>query len=160
MSSMALDEFISEALTQIVQGIDQAKAKMGDRADWVSPPIHSVGQGTAIHDANLRVHYRDGTAEADLVRFDVAVHAASSGEGGGKAGLKLSVVSAELGGKKQKENKSISRIQFEVPLIISDYGNVIKKKAADLRELDAQTCRRCRGGREADHVVKRSPVSC
>lgn len=121
-----LEDFISETLTQIVRGIDKAKEGLGDREDWVSPPISALGKGTAIHDTDLRVHYRGGHAKANLVRFDVALHAAMSDEGGGKGGVRLAVVSADFGTGTKTEEKAISRVQFEIPLVVADYAEVIR----------------------------------
>ena len=133
MTALTLDDFIASTLTQIVEGIDKAKTNLKEsgREDWVSPPIASIGQGDQIHDTNLRVHYGGGTVDANLVRFDVAVHAGETAEAGGKAGVKAFVVSADLGGKTQAEEKSISHIQFEIPLIIARHeGNQIRTRSS------------------------------
>ena len=117
--ALKLNEFIAETLTGIIGGIDMAKAKMKDsgRDEWVSPPISTVGKGGEIHDADVRVYRRGGyTSKAHLVRFDVALHASETGEAEG--GVK--VVVASVSGKTMMEEKSVSRVRFDIPLVVAD----------------------------------------
>lgn len=55
--------------------------------------------------------------KANLVRFDVAVHATKSGTKGGG----IQVAGVQLGGKTSKEQAAVSRIQFDIPLIIAEH---------------------------------------
>ena len=119
---LSLKEFIGEAMSQIVLGIDDAKEKLGsERSHWVSPPIYIIGKGEAIHDTDVAVWLtEDAITKANLVRFDVAVHASKTVEAkGGVEVTFLTVVDAELGAKGRSEDLSISRIKFDIPLIIA-----------------------------------------
>ena len=79
---MTLKDFVGEALSEIIFGIDEAKKRLeqSDRSHWVSAPIAAVGAGQAIHDTDVAVWMPDGESvnKANLVRFDVAVHATES----------------------------------------------------------------------------------
>ncbi len=116
---MTLKDFIGEALSEIIFGIDEAKKRLeqSGRSHWVSAPIAAVGAGHAIHDSDVAVWMPDGKSfnKANLVRFDVAVHATKSTKAGG--GVKVTVV--QLGGGLSKEQAAISRIQFDIPLVIA-----------------------------------------
>lgn len=121
---VTLDDFIAETLTGIVDGINKAKERLkaDGRDDWVSPAIMVVGQGGEIHDSDVRVFRRGGyTSKANVVRFDVAVHAGETEEGGGHVGLKVASI-VDVGGGKQttSEDRRISRIQFEIPLVVAE----------------------------------------
>ena len=118
---MTLKEFIGEALSEIILGIDEAKKRLepSDRAHWVSAPIAAVGKGQVIHDTDDAVWMPDGQSvnKANLVRFDVAVHATASSKGEG--GIRVAV--AQFGGELSKEQTAVSRIQFDIPLIIAEH---------------------------------------
>ena len=118
---MTLREFIGEALSEIILGIDEAKKRLepSGRPHWVSAPIAAVGKGQAIHDTDVAVWMPDGQSvnKANLVRFDVAVHATESSKGGG--GIQVAV--AQFGGELSKEQAAVSRIQFDIPLIIAEH---------------------------------------
>lgn len=106
-------------MSEIVLGIDEAKQRLkeSERDHWVSPPITLVGAGHAIHDSDVGVEMPDGKSrnKANLVRFDVAIHATESSEAGGA----LQIAVAKLGGAVTTEQASISRIKFDIPLIIA-----------------------------------------
>jgi hypothetical protein len=118
---MTLKDFIGEALSEIIFGIDEAKKRLEPtgRDHWISAPIAAVGAGQAIHDTDVAVWMPDGTSvnKANLVRFDVAVHATESKKGGG--GVEVAVVN--VGGELSKEEAAVSRIQFDIPLIIAEH---------------------------------------
>ena len=130
--ALSLEDFISETLTGIVGGIDKAKTKLAEsgRADWVSPPISLVGQGGEIHNADVEVHREGGySSKAHIVRFDVALHATESG--GVDGGLKVAIAGVmSVGGKGEvsSEEKSISRVQFAIPLVLADLPNEEKTR--------------------------------
>ncbi len=54
---MTLSEFVGEALSEIIFGIDEAKKRLKstDRDHWASAPIAAVGAGHAIHDTDVAV---------------------------------------------------------------------------------------------------------
>ena len=62
--------------------------------------------------------------KANLVRFDVAVHATEARQGEGR--LKIAV--AQLDGGMSKEQTAISRIQFDIPLIIAEHPFPAKRQ--------------------------------
>ena len=118
---MTLKDFVGDALSEIIFGIDEAKKRLeqSGRSHWVSAPIAAVGAGQAIHDSDVAVYMPDGMSlnKANLVRFDVAVHATESSKGGG--GVKVAIV--QLEGGLSREQAAISRIKFDIPLIIAEH---------------------------------------
>ena len=83
-----------------------------------------MGKGEAIHDSDVSVWLPGGKtkSKANLVRFDVAVHAGKAKKGGG--GISVAVAGlggAQIDGDKSSEQSSVSRIQFDIPLIIAEH---------------------------------------
>ena len=120
---MELKEFIAETLSQILLGIESANEKVGEsRANWIAAPIKFVGKGDKVHDTDVSVWIADNkVAKANLVRFDVAIHASERADG--KAGIHVAGffgIGAGVEGSASIEDKAISRMQFEIPLVLSE----------------------------------------
>ncbi len=122
MTGLTLQHFISEALSQILVGIEDARGAVqekGIKGHRISPAISHVGMGQEIHDADVAVFLQDGEiCKAHLVQFDVAVHATEAV--GGKAGIQVSALGVRggVGGDLSAEEKTISRIKFDIPIIL------------------------------------------
>lgn len=107
-----LEDFVSETLTQIVNGMTKV-AKEQKSADW--SPIPRLSDQTVRGAQGFLTTLGNGTAIT--VEFDVAVSAGESSEGGSKGGANiLHVVNFELGGKLEATNTTISRVKFPVAL--------------------------------------------
>ena len=100
---MQLDKFISEALVQILKGIESANNQQtGNKPIDDAPKPFLLKPGAAKE---------SGTG----IEFDLAVTIKS--EAAGKASSKakiLSVVEAEIGGDGATSNEQVSRIKFMV----------------------------------------------
>jgi hypothetical protein len=127
--SLTLKDFVREALTQILLGIDEAKdviAKHDRDRRMVSPQIYRVGAGQTVHDTDVMVYWDPKTmVKAHLVQFDVAVHASTTDDSQAEGGLGIQVAtmfSAKAAGKVQQTSQegNISRIQFAIPIIMSE----------------------------------------
>jgi hypothetical protein len=101
MEPVELSEFISNALTEIAQGIKKANDTLKD------------SQGNRSEVFSLRRNIGDNS-KIPGIRFDIAVTAASYQKD--KAGFFVAL--ASIGGgantEKQKENEQVHRIQFEI----------------------------------------------
>jgi len=108
---MELRSFISETLTQIVGGVDDARKKSG--AHLIAPTMFSIesdrmeGVGRDAQDGNALF----------LVDFDVAVTAEEKKDQQLKAGISVVGIGGaggDTGTSKRSEN--VSRIRFKVPV--------------------------------------------
>jgi hypothetical protein len=111
-----LDDFIAQALTSIVQGIQKGQAS--PVGDHIAPLIQ--GESRNQHG---NFHLKGDTAnQATIVQFDVQVATEAQKEGGGvvKGGFKLYVVDVELGGDGKLSSKTshLHRLQFAIPVKI------------------------------------------
>jgi len=89
-----IKEFISETLSQIVDGVVEAQQRTKEKRAVVVPH----------HEYFKRVG------------FDVAVTVVESMEKTGKAGITVWSVGGGVSGKSEKSSSTVSRIQFEIPI--------------------------------------------
>ena len=117
---MDLREFIKESLVQIAQGINDANTELESTGAIVNP-LHVIvnsDKSQAYGRTGKPAGQSDNSRIVERVVFDVAV-VAEQGEKT-KAGIKLSVASIGLGagGQSDKSNRSESRIQFAIPMVL------------------------------------------
>lgn len=116
---MDLQDFISESLTQIVNGVIQAQeavAKTNSGAR-VAPLMRSTTDSSSIGAAE-----GDGGQPVYPVEFDVVV-SANKGTGT-KGGIGIVVGAITLGSQGQSENKNSheTRLRFKIPLLLPPRG--------------------------------------
>lgn len=111
-----LDDFIAEAMTAIVHGIQ--KGQESDVGDHIAPLI----QGTKRNDYGNFHLKADRSNQATIVQFDVqvATEFQAEGTGSGKASFKLYVVDLEIGagGGTATKSSNLHRLQFAIPIKI------------------------------------------
>lgn len=118
---MDLKEFVKESIVQISNGILEANKELRDTDGLVNPSSLIPEQdttptvyrtGSPLYDDETNV-----TRLAQTVNFDVAISAERGQNSGG--GLKLSIASFGINGesKSSENDKLVSRIQFNIPVI-------------------------------------------
>ena len=122
--TVSLQNFVRDALAQVVLGIEDAKRTVGpELADQICPQIVSMGRTGAVGETTVRVRYRNGTCDAEVMRFDVAVYAGETIEVATTETQSLwSAFRARLGGNPPRREIPVTRIQFEIPVILSKPG--------------------------------------
>ena len=114
---MNIGEFVSETLSQIIDGIRSAqesemgeneKAEGGSRIGKINPP-HSAGDQTIVKRGQLISTFGEPIQD---VEFDIAVTVEEST--GAKAGLRVMGIGA--GGELSAKESTVSRIKFSVPI--------------------------------------------
>ena len=142
---MELKTFVEQSLIQIIEGIHDAQKQAHKFRAMINPPLapevddkgHTKGP---MYRPAAEMLQRVGLLEtgmgtvADMVEFDVAITVSTgktdSSEKGGeaKAGLNISVVSAQFGGgaksstQSKLEDSRISRVKFRVPVAFPKLG--------------------------------------
>jgi hypothetical protein len=109
---MHLKEFVKDALVEIIQGIKAAQDQPG-AGGYIAP--EGVGDHEFPRDGGV---LNSQMIVSTVVKFDVAVTAESSVDGGGGAKLRIAIVEANLGASGNSKNTQVSRIQFSVPLVM------------------------------------------
>ena len=102
---MELEDFIKETLVQISNGIQNANEKL--------KPSRVKEDGSELPKLFL---LSPGTKQEQGhgIHFDVAITTQTTDEGKGGVKVKLAVFEADLGGKLQSSDQTVSRIQFSV----------------------------------------------
>ncbi len=110
---IALQQFVSETLLQIVKGVKDAQAGADQLGAIVNPSIATSPEHAAKHGLLKSVG-----EYAQLVQFDVALSAKAGTATKGGIGVFVGVVSLGSAGQSSAENASISRVKFVVPLTL------------------------------------------
>jgi hypothetical protein len=112
---MELREFVTEILSQVIEGVKAAQLRAKEHGARVNPHLTTSAELAVKHGILIA----SGGA-AQLVQFDVALTAR---EGTGtKGGVGIVVGAFALGstGQSQAENSSVSRVKFSVPLVLPE----------------------------------------
>lgn len=110
---MDLQEFITETLTQIVQGVEAAQKNVSSYGAEINPKL--VGTVDTVSKGGGGIKTKNGNY-AQMVEFDVAVTAI---EGSGKKagiGVVSGIVSLGTTGQTNNENSTTSKLRFKIPL--------------------------------------------
>lgn len=111
---MELREFISESLSQILNGIEDAHAKLEGESHY--PRIYHVGQ--------IR---HDNFDQTEKIDFEVLVNVEASSSTGG--GAKINVLALTVGVEADQGSKHIhqNKIKFSVPVCFTKAERNTKK---------------------------------
>jgi len=110
---MELKDFVAQTLTQIIEGVRQSQANASAHGALVNPHLNPMSGKSSDHGF---LNCPEGFAQ--VVKFDVALTVT---EGTGtKAGIGVFAGPVSLGssGQSNSSNSSISRVQFNVPVIL------------------------------------------
>lgn len=108
---MDLQEFVKQTLSQIVDGVTDARAQVSDKDGEINPRVNSSHEQLGKQGF---LFSSEGIVQ--IVKFDVAL---TVGEGKGtKGGIGVFAGAVNLGssGESNSKNVSVSRVQFSVPL--------------------------------------------
>ena len=113
---MDLKQFVSETLVQILDGISEArqKATLQKSDAEVAPRIRT--QGTNFINSGM---VTSGGHAVQFVKFDVALTVTEGTGTKGGIGVVAGVLNLGTTGQSQSENSSVTRVQFDVPIIFS-----------------------------------------
>lgn len=108
---ITLQEFVTETLVQISEGIEQAQIQLHGRA-VVNPPL--VRRHVKMEDRST--HHVE-TPRNHVIEFEVQVVTASVEQAKGEAKAKLYVFSGSAGGEKRSEAQQVNRVSFSIPIV-------------------------------------------
>ncbi len=111
---MNLQEFVTQTIIAIINGVADAKTKLGE--DRVNPEVDAFDRN---HNAANSVRLMD--KKGNIMRnvtFDVAVTASQDTGTKGSIGIFVAGVGLGTQGQTEKSNSTVSRVQFTVPVIL------------------------------------------
>lgn len=102
---MELNQFVSETIIQIINGVNKAQSTSKGTGALVAPQRYGDGGYFYIR-------------KIEVIEFDVAITTTDTTEG--KAGAGIFVAGISLGGQAREEvsNQTLSRIKFNVPIFL------------------------------------------
>ncbi len=108
---MELKDFIKSTFTEIIDGVKEARAT-GETASGIASnsrvKIEQLGSGL-MQDCNGALY--------SVVEFDVAVTASTKVDGSSG----IDVMAFKLGGSAGKEDQTVSRVRFSIPMQFNVY---------------------------------------
>lgn len=109
-----LQDFISETLTQITNGVRNAQTRTADTDAHINPVDLYLGS-----DATKGRMFRPKTYQPiETVHFDIAVTAEEATDTKGGIGVFVGSIGLGSQGQSDARNSSVSRIQFSVPVLL------------------------------------------
>jgi chemotaxis protein CheY-P-specific phosphatase CheC len=108
---MELQQFVSEALKQIVSGISDAQKEMVGIKAFINPPDPRY---YGVSSQGCHLQYGDSVVQN--IEFDVAVTTSEGKETKGGIGIFVGSVGVGTQGKSDSSSMSVSRIKFSVPI--------------------------------------------
>lgn len=117
---MKLDDFVAETLMQIIKGVVAAQEYGNTQNAKVNPITARFHSNTEGH-----AYCQETGVPLQKVKFDVAVtvteEQASASDGESVGSISVSPVSSS-----SSQNSSMSRIQFEVPVLLPTTGKQVE----------------------------------
>lgn len=114
---MNLKEFISETLSQIIEGVKDAQEKAKNHGSKVNPYIWKNPENLSRHNFTEA----SGGEIMQIIDFDVALTATQ--KKGTKGGIGIFAGGLGIGsqGQSNSDNTSVSRVKFKVPITLPPF---------------------------------------
>lgn len=109
---MELKTFISETLTQILEGVTESQSKASQIDGRVVPHVRTPREG-----ANLYGHTND-QLPVIVVDFDVSVFAQEDTGTKGGIGIAIGVLALGSKGESNQQQNSTNKIKFQIPIAL------------------------------------------
>lgn len=107
---MNLQEFISETLRQIIDGVSAAQKHAEEKGAFINEPVREYGGGRRIDP--------DFLPKEQVIDFDIAVTTSSSSEIKGGLGVFVASLGTGYQAEKGGSESAISRVKFSIPIIL------------------------------------------
>jgi hypothetical protein len=109
---MDLDQFIKEALINIVSGIEEAQKIVVSQNAFINPfGIQYNLNDTKGEGISLEGH------KTSTIEFELSVMVEESSAAQGKIGIKAGLFNVGAGGDLKNSNNSINKIKFSIPVL-------------------------------------------
>ena len=107
---IALHDFVSETIKEVIDGVVAAQAYAKDKGAVVNPKLN-------FHNQNLNLFLDTTTGQpTQSISFDVAVTGAEGTKTQGGVAVFTGILGLGSKGQSEKSNETVNRIQFSVPL--------------------------------------------
>jgi hypothetical protein len=108
---MKLDEFITQTINQIIDGVAKSQEHAKEANAYVNAPI--------IIDANrVYDYYQNSLPQPQIIEFDIAITTTESKGLKGGAGIFVASFGVGYQGEKSLSGMEVSRIKFSIPVVL------------------------------------------
>ena len=111
---ITLEAFVTQTLTEIINGVIAAQANAATKQARVNP----AGLDLTTGQGGQRLCVRGSGQLVQEVHFDVAVTATEGTETKGSIGIFVGALGLGSQGQSDKERSMVSRISFDVPILL------------------------------------------
>ncbi len=111
---MKLQNFITETLVQINEGVKNAKHKLESNQLQINPYLTERLSGLA-ENPDL-IGFSEGKKIVQMVNFDISVTAESENDKSGNIKVASSIIEVGFLGKKKNIEQNVSKIKFSIPI--------------------------------------------
>ncbi|HTK19560.1 MAG TPA: hypothetical protein VL442_08610 [Mucilaginibacter sp.] len=116
---MQLQDFITETLVQISEGVLNAKNKLGANGLQINPYLYEQFNGLTEHPEFIG--FAEGKRIVQIVNFDVSVTVEAENNKQGNIKIASGFIEMGLLGKKKSSEQNISKIKFSIPISFPSY---------------------------------------
>lgn len=114
---MELKDFVSDTLTQIIEGVKAARNAAGESDALVAPHIDPLQSHLEEHGM-----VPAGDRVAQIVNFNVALTVTEGSGTKGGIGVVAGAINLGSAGQSRSSNSTVSRVQFSVPVALPTNG--------------------------------------
>jgi hypothetical protein len=122
-NDMELKEFVKTVITQLVEGVSEAKKEVANKDAFVNP----LGEFDANSDNGIigYIRVKERLRSVGILAFEVGLTSTGIEENSGKVGVFLSIVGVGTESAKSISNEAVTRIKFSIPIVLpaSEYSN-------------------------------------
>ncbi len=111
---MKLQDFITETLVQISEGVKNANHKLEFNQLQINPFITERLNG--LNDHPDFIGFAEGKRIVQVVNFDISVTVESEKEKGGDIKVAQGIIDVGIFGKRKNLEQNISKIKFSIPI--------------------------------------------
>lgn len=111
---MKLEDFITDTLTQIINGVQKAQEYAKENGAKVNPSNITMRPGAG----NPTYWDNYNSIPGQAIEFDISVTTHDEGQTEGKAGVFVAFLKAGVSGKETTENIATNRIKFTIPVFL------------------------------------------
>ena len=114
---MDLQQFISESLTQISEGIKNAQAKTEAHGTKINPNLKNISSNNIGHmPEGCYLVMGKTTRLVSMVQFDIALTITTDRTTEGKIGIGIAAVGLGTKGQSKNTSAELTRVKFQVPI--------------------------------------------
>lgn len=127
---MELKNFVSQALVEIVEAVQEAQVKLKDSDAIINPRYMYYTKPASENQVAITIKGTTDMRFGQIVEFDVSVTASERDETQGGVGIQVAsiTIGAGISGKMEDQSSVVSRLKFSIPIFLPEDGKRLPDK--------------------------------